>query len=52
MDIEMMIAAGALKADGVHILVYRCGRTAGGAYAFFFTSLTLEKTMPSARSRV
>jgi hypothetical protein len=27
-------------------------RLAALAYAFFFTSLTLEKLMPSARSRV
>ena len=37
------------RAGGRH---RRCGAMRMPRYAFFFTSLTLEKVMPSARSRV
>jgi hypothetical protein len=51
----MMPVEGGFKPDFIHI---RAFMTAGSAMqrlfaqAFFFTSLMLEKTMPSARSRV
>jgi hypothetical protein len=52
---RMMPAEGGFKPGFIHI---RAFMTAGSevrrprAHDFFFTSLMLEKTMPSARSRV
>ena len=51
----MLLAADGFKPGFIHIrafgpLVARPGWR--GVYAFFFTSLMLENTMPSARSRV
>jgi len=45
---------GGIKAAAVHnrAFIAENSRAAAEFYAFFFTSLTLEKTMPSARSLV
>ncbi len=53
-----MPAAGGFKPGFIHIRAFMTAGSAmqrlrdRGPHAFFFTSLMLEKTMPSARSRV